>query len=105
MNWLNEAQGWLNTIGVIGGPLLVLWQLVKTKQAAVSAAGKAEVAASDAATHAQSATTAVTGMAGDIAELTVNTNSIKDALVKTSGELGRLAGREEMRIEQSENKS
>ncbi len=96
---MSGFQSWLNTLGAIGGPLLILWQLVKTKRDAVAAAGRAERAATDAAVHVKIVAESQSTLAANMAELTLNTNSIKDALVAATATASHLEGREEMRSE------
>ena len=96
---MGSFQSWVNTFGAYAGPLLILWQLIKQTREGLAASRRAELAASEAARHVKIVADDQAKLTANIAELTVNTNSIKDELVKTTGELGRLTGREEMRAE------
>jgi hypothetical protein len=94
---MESVQSWLNTIGAIGEPLLILWQLIRISR-------RSEHASADAAAQVKVVAEKQAVLADNFAELATNTNSIRDELVKTIGELGRLAGREEMRVEALEKK-
>jgi len=57
-----------------------LWRMIIATREAAASRMRAEVAATNAAVHAAAAAETVTGMAANIQELTLNTNSLKDAL-------------------------
>lgn len=86
--WWGNAVGTITAIGV----LFNIREVVRGKRATVAAAGRAEAAAVEAATHARET-------AASITELAENTNSIKDALVKVTGEAAHAAGVEQGRAE------
>ena len=91
---MSSFQSWLNTfIGAIG-PIVLLWKLYSVERSATGAAKSAEDAATLAAGHAAATTEVVAGMAADVKELAINTNSIQDALNKVTREAGIAEGRQ-----------
>ena len=93
---MSPLQAWINTVLAAVGPVVILLQLFRSAAAALRAANRAEEAALLAASHAEDASKVAATLAVDMKELAVNTNSIKDALVATTGELGRMTGRAEV---------
>ncbi len=76
-----------------------LWRMIAltaearaARLAAVEASTRAETAAVQAASHAAETARVIQGVGNDIKELTVNTNSIKDALVISTAIASDLAG-------------
>ena len=84
-----------------------LWRMIQAtresregRRLQAAATLRAEQASALAAAHAQDAATAVAAVAENVQKIELATNSMKDALVKSTAEASRLGGREEMRIEQ-----
>ncbi len=91
---MSVFQSWLNTALAAIGPSVLLWQLFRVEKRVTITAKGAEDAATLAADHAAAATEVVAGMASNIKELAVNTNSIQEALNKVNREAGNLEGRQ-----------
>ena len=76
-----------------------LWRMIAltaesraARTAAVAASGRAEQAAILAASHAADTAQIIVGVGVDIKELTLNTNSLKDALVASTAKASDLEG-------------
>jgi hypothetical protein len=85
---MSSFQSWLNTFLAAIGPVVLLWKLYSVEKSATG--------------HAAATTEVVAGMAADMKELAVNTNSIQEALNKVNREAGHAEGKAEAIAEAKE---